>query len=174
MLGIAPYASAQKKFVHPGIPFTQDDLNLLKANITKEPWLSGYNALKNDARSRLTYNPQGPFPTVSRAPNLNNTQWKSDMQAIHNLTFMYVFTRDEAYAKKATDLLDAWAVTNTSWQGNENMLDIGDYVPYFVTAKRYFKKYISRMDNSQHHPCEKLFCYCNLPYLMGPQSIERL
>ena len=139
MLGIAPYASAQKKFVHPGIPFTQDDLNLLKANITKEPWLSGYNALKNDARSRLTYNPQGPFPTVSRAPNLNNTQWKSDMQAIHNLTFMYVFTRDEAYAKKATDLLDAWAVTNTSWQGNENMLDIGDYVPYFVTAADILK-----------------------------------
>lgn len=138
-LGIIPSASAQKKFVHPGIPFTQADLNQLKANITKEPWLSGYNALKNDPKSKLSYNPQGPFPTVSRAPNLNNIQWKSDMQAIHNLTFMYVFTGDPAYAKKATDLLNAWAVTNTSWQGNENMLDIGDYVPYFVTAADILK-----------------------------------
>lgn len=130
---LSAFAQAQT-FVHPGIPFTRSDLDQLKANITKEPWLSGYNALRNDSRSKLSYSMQGPFATVTRAPNLNNSQWKSDMLAIHNLTFMYVFTGDSAYARKATNILDAWAVTNTVWGGNENMLDIGDYVPYFVTA----------------------------------------
>ena len=62
-----------------------------------------------------------------------------DMVAIHNLTFMYVFTGDAAYAAKATQILDAWAVTNTTWGGGENMLDIGDYAPYFITAADILK-----------------------------------
>ncbi|MET3127790.1 autotransporter-associated beta strand protein [Arcicella rosea] len=130
---------AQKTFVHPGIPFTQSDLNQLKVNITQEPWLTGYNALRNDYRSQLSFSMRGPFATVTRAPDLNNNAWKIDMVAIHNLTFMYVFTGDAAYAAKATQILDAWAVTNTTWGGGENMLDIGDYAPYFITAADILK-----------------------------------
>ncbi|MGN6178726.1 MAG: cellulose binding domain-containing protein [Mucilaginibacter sp.] len=126
-------------FIHPGIPFTRQDLDQLKANITKQPWLAGYTALQNDAHSQLSYAPKGPFATVTRAPNLNNAAWIDDMQAIHNLTFMYVFTGDSAYARKATNLLDAWAATNTSWGGNENMLDIGDMAPYFVVGADILK-----------------------------------
>jgi autotransporter-associated beta strand protein len=123
-----------QRFVHPGIPFTKYDLDQLKANITQAPWLTGYNALAGDARSKLSYSMQGPFTEVGRAPNLNNSQWISDMTAIHNLTFMWIFTGDSAYARKATNMLDAWAVTNTVWSGSESMLDIGDMAPYFVTA----------------------------------------
>ncbi|WP_166437305.1 LamG-like jellyroll fold domain-containing protein [Niastella caeni] len=123
-----------QRFVHPSIPFTKYDLDQLKANINQEPWRSAYNALAADNRSKLSYGMQGPFTEVGRAPNLNNTKWISDMQAIHNLTFMWIFTGDSAYARKATNMLDAWAVTNTIWSGGEAMLDIGDYVPYFVTA----------------------------------------
>ncbi|MGM8362192.1 cellulose binding domain-containing protein [Flavobacterium sp. ARAG 55.4] len=137
--GFNPSIIAQKTFVHPGIPFTQSDLDQLKTNISQEPWLSGYNALKNDYRSQLSYTMRGPFATVTRAPDLNNGAWKTDMIAIHNLTFMYVFTDDEAYAAKATQILDAWATTNTVWGGGENMLDIGDYAPYFITAADILK-----------------------------------
>ncbi|WP_207531769.1 cellulose binding domain-containing protein [Desertivirga arenae] len=129
------HVSAQDiQFASPGVPFTRDDIAQLKSNIYREPWLTGYTALRNDARSRLDYFPRGPFATVTRAPNLNNDAWKSDMLAIHNLTFMYVFSGDSAYARKATNLLDSWARVNTSWGGNESMLDIGDYIPYFVPA----------------------------------------
>ena len=137
--GFIQTISAQKTFVHPGIPFTQSDLDQLKVNITKEPWLSGYNALKDDYRSQLSFTMRGPFATVTRSPDLNNSPWKIDMVAIHNLTFMYVFTGDAAYAAKATQILDAWAVTNTTWGGGENMLDIGDYAPYFITAADILK-----------------------------------
>lgn len=128
---IAAYAQT---FVHPGVPFTRADLDQLKANINTEPWLTGYNALKNDSHSQLSYNIHGPSATVTRAPNLNNSGWRDDMNAIHNLAFMYVFTGDSAYARKATNMLDAWAVTNTVWGGGENMLDIGDMAPYFVAG----------------------------------------
>ncbi|MES2775587.1 MAG: LamG-like jellyroll fold domain-containing protein [Bacteroidota bacterium] len=126
--------SIAQRFVHPGIPFTQYDLDQLKANITQEPWLSAYNTFKNDNHSKLTYGQQGPVVSVSRAPNLNNTKWQQDMIAIHHLAFMWVFTGDSAYARKATDMLDAWAVINTSWGGGESMLDIGDYADYWATG----------------------------------------
>jgi len=128
------YRAHAQTFVHPGVPFTRADLDQLKANITKEPWLTGYNALKGDSHSQLGYAMKGPFATVTRAPNLNNPAWLDDMIAIHNLAFMYVFTGDSTYARKATNMLDAWAVTNTSWGGGENMLDIGDRVAYFVVG----------------------------------------
>jgi autotransporter-associated beta strand protein len=127
-------AAMAQRFVHPGIPFTKYDLNQLKQNITKEPWLSAYNAFANDAHSRLSYSPGGPAATVTRAPNLNNIQWINDMIAIRNLAFMWIFTGDSAYARKATNLLDAWAVTNTTWGGNESMLDIGDYADSWGTG----------------------------------------
>ena len=128
---ISSKTSDAQTFVHPGIPFTQADLNQLKANITQEPWLSAYNTFKNDSHSKLTYTPGAPQATVSRAPNLNNEQWKSDMLAVHNLAFMWWFTGDSTYARKATNILDGWAVTNTAWEGNESMLDIGDYAQYW-------------------------------------------
>lgn len=131
--GISPVVMAQR-FVHPGIPFTKGDLDLLKANITKEPWLSAYNSFRNNGRSRLSYGMQGPFVEVGRSPDINRTQWQSDMVAIHNLAFMWIFTGDSAYARKATNMVDAWAVTNTVWSGGESMLDLGDYARYYVTG----------------------------------------
>lgn len=121
-------------FVHPSIPFTINDLNQLKANITREPWLSAYNAFKNDSRSKLSYVMQGPFVEVGRAPNLNMGQWDQDMIAIHNLAWMWIFTNDSAYARKATDMLEAWAVTNKVWSGTENDLEQGDYARYYVVG----------------------------------------
>ena len=95
----APLCVRSQTFVHPGIPFTQYDLNQLKANITKEPWLSAYNAFKGDYRSKLSYT-GNPQVTVSRAPNLNNTVWINDMIAVHHLAFMWIFTGDSAYARR--------------------------------------------------------------------------
>ena len=128
-----------QRLTHPGIPFTRYDLDQLKVNITKEPWLSAYNSFKGDSHSQLSYGMKGPFATVTRAPNLNNTAWIEDMTAIHHLTFMWWFTGDSSYARKATNMLDAWAVTNNVWGGGESMLDIGDYVQYWATAADILK-----------------------------------
>ncbi|WPV00721.1 LamG-like jellyroll fold domain-containing protein [Mucilaginibacter sp. cycad4] len=127
--GISPVKA--QTFVHPGVAFNWADLDQLKANITKEPWLSAYNTFKSDYHSQLSYSPAAPQQTVTRAPDLNNGQWKNDMIAIHNLAFMWWFTGDSTYARKATNILDGWAVTNTTWGGNESMLDIGDYAQYW-------------------------------------------
>jgi autotransporter-associated beta strand protein len=172
ILGFTQQISAQQTFVHPGIPFTQSDLDQLKVNITKEPWLSAYNAFKNDSRSRLDYWMRGPFATVTRAPNLNNEQWKSDMVAIHNLAFMWWFTGDTAYAKKATDMLDAWAVTNTSWGGNESMLDIGDYAHYWATGAEILRYTYPGWTQANTEHVEKYFSEVLYPHSWVPYPLR--
>ncbi|SFD49219.1 Por secretion system C-terminal sorting domain-containing protein [Chitinophaga sp. CF118] len=137
-MGISQRIIAQQ-FVHPGIPFTTSDLNLLKTNIKTEPWLSAYNSLASDSKSQLSYAMQGPFATVGRAVDINRGPWMNDMTAVHNLALMWIFTGDTAYAKKATGILNAWALTNTQWTGDEIFLDLGDYADIFITGADILK-----------------------------------
>ena len=114
---------------HPGAPLTLSDLQTLKAYVDqgKEPWKSAYNQLANDGKAHLTYGMAGPFAKVSRAPDANLWPWRKDMVAIWNLSRMWYFTQDDRYAKKAREILIAWASTQTEFSGRESMLDLGDY-----------------------------------------------
>jgi len=132
-------SQSSRAFVHPGIPFTTADINQLKANINTAPWNSGYAALQADSHALLSYGMKGPAITVGRAPDVNLPAWTEDMVAIHHLTWMWVFTNNAAYAQKATDMLDAWAVTNTRWTGDETFLAIGDWAQFYVTAADILK-----------------------------------
>ncbi|MBA0884957.1 LamG-like jellyroll fold domain-containing protein, partial [Flavobacterium undicola] len=166
--------SAQQTFVHPGIAFNQADLDQLKVNITKEPWLSAYNTFKNDSHSQLSY-VGSPQATVSRAPNLNNTTWINDMIAVHNLAFMWWFTGDVAYAQKATSILDGWAVTNTSWGGNESMLDIGDYAQHWAVGAEILRYTYpgwtqANTDHVEKYFSEVLFPTSWVPYPLRDQN----
>jgi len=114
-------------FVHPGIALTTTDLATVKANLTKEPWASGYAALQADEHSSLNYTMQGPFVTVSRNPDQNRSQWENDMQAVYNLSCMWYFTGNTNYAQKAHDILLAWATTQRNFWGVEGSFELGDY-----------------------------------------------
>ena len=124
--GAVSCLSAQA-YTHPCIPATSQDLAFIKASLNQEPWKHGYEILTNDGKSQLTYTMQGPFATVTRNPNLNLGQWRNDMAAIWNLSRMWYFTGNSAYAQKAHDILIAWANTQTSFGGQESGLDLGDY-----------------------------------------------
>lgn len=120
------------RFSHPGVILTCEDLEILKANIQREPWKSGFELLAADGHSKLDYKMGGPFPEIKRAPNLNLWPWRNDVVAIWNLSRMWYFTGNSAYAQKAHDILLAWAKTHTSFGGRESMLDLGDYAAAFV------------------------------------------
>jgi hypothetical protein len=120
------------RFTSPGVILTREDLEILKANITREPWKSGFDALAADGHSKLGYKMAGPFNQVKRAPHVNLWPWRNDMTAIWNLARMWYFTGDNAYAQKAHDILLAWANTQTEFSGAESMLDLGDYAAAFV------------------------------------------
>lgn len=116
-------------YTHPCIPNTREELDTIKANLDKEPWKRGYALLADDHRSKLNYKMAGPFANVSRRGRYdqNLQRWRNDMTAVYNLARMWYFTGIEDYAKKAHDILIAWATTHTSFSGNESGLDLGDY-----------------------------------------------
>jgi hypothetical protein len=132
---LSGYGAAQTTgFVHPGAPLTLSDLQTVKSYVDqgKQPWRSAYEQLANDGKAKLTYGMAGPYATVGRAPDVNLWPWRNDMVAIWNLSRMWYFTGNRAYAKKAHDILMAWATTQTTFSGRESMLDLGDYAYLFV------------------------------------------
>ena len=86
-------------FVHPGIPLSKSDLDILKAHIQAGdyPWKQAYDVLAADGKAQLTYTMQGPFASVSRNPHINRNQWMSDMDAAFKLSLMWYFTGNDAY-----------------------------------------------------------------------------
>src|SRR5882762_8617433 len=129
------------KFVHPGVPLTVTDLDNVSQMIQlqRQPWYGGYQQLLTDGHSQLTYTMQGPFQEVDRnlngtGVNVNLTQWRSDMTAIGNMSRLWYYTGNAAYAQKAHDILLAWATTQTVFGGYESNLDMGDYIHQFVTG----------------------------------------
>ncbi|HEY8932961.1 MAG TPA: discoidin domain-containing protein [Rariglobus sp.] len=120
------------RYASPGVILNRQDLETLKANLKREPWKSGFEMLSNEGRSKLDYKMAGPFAEIKRAPNENLWPWRGDMIAIWNLSRMWYFTGNPAYAQKAHDILLAWATTHTKFGGRESMLDLGDYAICFV------------------------------------------
>jgi len=129
-IGFSAATNSSQAFTHPGIPLTSSDLATLKKNLTTNPWASGYATLQADGHASLSYTMQGPFAQVSRNDGgsyLNEGAWESDMQAVFDLSLMWYFTGNTAYAQKAHDILIAWANTQTSYTGIEAAFDLADY-----------------------------------------------
>ena len=118
-------SAAPREFVHPGIGFTADDLDVIRANLTVEPWRSAYQELLDHPQSSLDYQMQGPFAAVGRAQDEANSEFTNDMRAVHNLARIWYFTRDEAYAIKARDILMSWANTHTEFLPGQVYLTMG-------------------------------------------------
>jgi autotransporter-associated beta strand protein len=124
-----------RAFQHPGIPLTVADLDNVKTNLSNWPWSDGYSQLASDYRSQLSYTMQGPFEYVARnqgGVDINLNQWRNDMIAVWNLSRMWYFTTNTAYAQKARDILVAWSNTQTNFGGQESGLDLGDYAYRFA------------------------------------------
>lgn len=146
-------------FTHPGIPLSGSDLSTLKAHVQAGdyPWKQAYDILAADGKSQLTYQMQGPFDSVARNINYNLNQWRSDMAASFNLSMMWYFTGNEAYAVKARDILVAWANKQTGFGGQEANLDLGDYAYAYGGAASILRGTWSGWTSSNTADVKKLF-----------------
>ena len=162
---VAASAPAGGVFVHPGTPLTLTDLKTLKAYVDqgRQPWKSAYDMLARDGRAQPTYGMAGPFAKVSRAPDVNLWPWRSDMMAVWNLSRMWYFTGNDSYAKKAREILLAWATTQTEFSGRESMLDLGDYAYMFVGGADILRGTWSGWSDSDTATVQKYFKNVLLP-----------
>ncbi len=107
-----------KVFVHPGIFYTQGDIDRMKAMIAagKEPWKRGFEALRFGPYSNpgAWARPRGGEIEAGRF----NATIGVDGRRAHDLALLWKLTDDPAYGDKARDfLVQNSNYTGTSWAG---------------------------------------------------------
>ncbi len=167
---------AQRKFTHPGITYTQGDIDRMKAMIAakQEPFYSTFLKLKESRWSDLNTSLPNRGTQITEG-KFNGTIGADGRRAL-DLALLWHLTGDEAYAKKAVGYLNANSYyTNTSARGT-GPLDNGkiyllidaaelmrDYpgwkaadqqrfkdmlvYPYYTTKENLYEKYSSTDDS---------------------------
>ncbi|MFI5381027.1 MAG: alginate lyase family protein [Tepidisphaerales bacterium] len=131
-LCVAPVIAAgqtTRPFVHPGLLHGRADLELIKRKVAagEEPWKSGFEKLRAAAQSRADWRLRGPFDVVSRDPggSLHDAEMVQDGNAAYQNALMWCITGDEAHARKAVEILDAWGSRLKKMEGRDVQLAAG-------------------------------------------------
>lgn len=118
MAVMATVAMAERQFVHPGISYTQGQLDRMKAMVEakEEPYYTTFLNLKNSEHASLTRK------ITDRGTQIKEGQFNGtvgiDGRCAHDLALLWKLTDDRRYADKAVEYLNANNhYTNTSARG---------------------------------------------------------
>lgn len=110
---LLPSCKAQKKFVHPGILHTKADLEQIRAVVKRkeQPAYGSFLLLRENKLADANYRMQGPFEAIARDGDFRYTKrpMEEDFGAVYLNTLMWICTGEEAYARKALEILSAYA-----------------------------------------------------------------
>ena len=135
-----PYLGDDFVFQHPGVYFTLEDLDNIKANKNNMDTVygKGYQELVS-ATTWFDNNTVNPAPVLDvgpyNNPNIGGTAYTRGGSKALYYALRYYLDGDAAYGKKARDVLSGWADTlKTLGTGNDLKLRIGIVGPDFVNA----------------------------------------
>jgi hypothetical protein len=113
----APTAvDAPATFAHPGVGVSRAQLDFVRAKVQAgaQPWTNAFNQAKNSTYASLSRTPKpravvecGPYSN----PNLGCTDEREDAIAAYTDALLWYLTRDDRYAQKSIQLMDAWSAT---------------------------------------------------------------
>ena len=130
--------SAAPAFVHPGLLHTRADLDRIRQRLAAgdEPWKSGFERLRADGPSRANWKLRGPFDAVNRefGGGRGNNEMIADGNAAYQNALLWALTGDEAHARKAVEILDAWSGALKRMDGHDVQLSAGLNGFKFVNA----------------------------------------
>ncbi|MEU8973455.1 alginate lyase family protein [Streptomyces monashensis] len=110
--------AAPSAFVHPGVTVSRAQLDFARGKVLSgaQPWKSAYDQMMASPYASLsrTAKPRavvecGPYSN----PNYGCTDEREDAIAAYTDALAWYVTRDDRYAKKAIELMDAWSATLT-------------------------------------------------------------
>ncbi|MFI5711103.1 alginate lyase family protein [Kribbella sp. NPDC051620] len=110
----APLAPAT--FTHPGVGVSAAQLDFVRAKVNAgaQPWTNAFNQAKNSAYGSLSRAPKaravvecGPYSD----PDIGCRDERGDAIAAYTDAVIWYITRDDRYAQKAIQLMDAWSAT---------------------------------------------------------------
>lgn len=120
------YQDRDFTFSHPCMLHTGADFEYVRGKVDagQQPWLMGYERLAENRWAQKTYTPN-PKEDVER-PGIGQYRiLTDDGAAAYQLALMWKLTDDEDYAKASIAVLNAWAKTNKSLSGSEDILMAG-------------------------------------------------
>jgi len=137
--------AAPSAFTHPGMLHNAGDINRAKVKVAAktDPWLSGWNRLTANSHSQSTWTPR-PQATVYRGSGYpeNYSILYNDIAAAYQNALRWVVGGTSANADCAVRILNAWANTLTSIQGNaDRFLAAGIYGWTFCQAAELMRGY---------------------------------
>ena len=101
----------QAPFAHPGLNHSRADLERMKEKVLgkEKPWIDGWDALCafRDAQSDFKASPK---PSLGGTDGTRQRASRDAMAAYYNILRWYV-TGDEAHARCAVDILNAWSAS---------------------------------------------------------------
>ena len=123
-------------FNHPGLFHSQNDLDRMREAVKakEEPIFSGFKILQESLHSKSNYKMQGPFPEWGRAPNIRAGEARNDAKAAYENALMWSITGDKEHAKKAIQIINAWANTLKKVSGIDGVLAAGIQGVKFANA----------------------------------------
>jgi hypothetical protein len=137
-LAQAARPAATGAFVHPGLLHTRADLDRMRQQVAagREPWKGGFEKLRGHGQSSSDWELRGPLETVTRETGNThgNTAMVLDGNAAYQNALMWCITGDEAHARKAVQILNAWAGTLRRMNGHDVQLAAGLNGFKFVNA----------------------------------------
>ncbi|WP_069884980.1 alginate lyase family protein [Streptomyces luteocolor] len=110
----AEKAAAPSAFVHPGVTVSRGQLDFAREKVTAgaQPWKSAYDQMTGSTYASLSRTPK-PRAVVECGsysdPNHGCTDEREDAIAAYTTALAWYITRDERYAKKSIELMDAWS-----------------------------------------------------------------
>lgn len=136
--------------VHPCMLHTQADFDFVKAKVNAgtQPWKSGWDMLTASSFAASSYSPSPVVKLIRGGGSLeepdadNYSAAFRDAAAAYQLALRWKITGDAAYATKSVQILNAWAATCTSINGDSNkFLASGIYGYQFANAAEIMRSY---------------------------------
>ncbi|MEV0408638.1 alginate lyase family protein [Actinoallomurus sp. NPDC050550] len=112
--GAVPAANTQAAFQHPGVLVGRSQLDFARAKVKAgaQPWTKAYDTMRASAYGSLSRTPK-PRANVECGsgsnPNHGCSDEREDALAAYTDALIWYISRDDRYAKKAIQIMDAWS-----------------------------------------------------------------
>ncbi|QTE02908.1 alginate lyase family protein [Streptomyces cyanogenus] len=122
--------AAPATFVHPGVTVSRAQLDFARGKVLAgaQPWKSAYDQMMASKYASLSRTPR-PRAVVECGsysnPDYGCTDEREDAIAAYTDALAWYVTRDERYAKKAIELMDAWSAVLTDHTNSNAPLQTG-------------------------------------------------
>ena len=136
--------AAKSAFVHPGIAHSRESMDLIKSRLAEDqqPWKDAWKRLTDSKWAQLDWTPN-PQPNVERGaynqPDIGGTDFLNDGSAAYTHAICWTLSGNDAHAKKAAEIIDAWSETLKTVTNHDAKLLIGMAGPRFCNAAELLK-----------------------------------